>query len=225
MTGSWRFRTLVLVKARAAALLSLTGVLVTGGAAAFVNAQVLDSTARPHSGDVAITESAVAPTAATTPPPVTTAAYLAGDAGRVVLDTADGGVRIVEVQPAAGWSVASSSTGADGVVRVTFTNGVDTVVFEADVDGPVLRTVVDGVASLSPIPGGGTTTPTSPDGSPVSGPVPGGTSGGSSPATTTRPNTSAPVTTVDDDEGDDTDDPDEPDEPEDPDEPDEPDDD
>jgi len=220
MTGSWRFRTLVLVKARAAALLSLTGVLVTGGAAAFVNAQVLDSTARPHSGDVAITESAVAPS--TAPPPVTTAAYLAGDAGRVVLDTADGGVRIVEVLPAAGWSVASSSTGADGVVRVTFSNGADTVVFEADLDGPVLRTVVDGVASLSPIPGGDPTT-TSPDGSPAPGPVPGGTSGGSSPATTTRPNTSAPVTTIDD--GDDSNDPDDPDDPDEPDEPDEPDDD
>ena len=107
------------MKARIATVLSLSGVLVAGSAAALVNNQVLQS-AQPGSAsgsNVTLVLGTPVP-ARTEPAPTSSSAapsssvplsqpvmYQVGDAGVVTLDTAGDVLAVVAATPSAGWTV------------------------------------------------------------------------------------------------------------------------
>ncbi len=138
------------MKARVATVLSLTGVLVAGSAAALVNTQVLrgttpasnavvqlvDESSSP-SDDVEVTTTSAATTTASvtttaTAPAATLKAFKVGESGTVVLDTAGDVLRIESAKPGDGWTVTALDQ-IDGLnVLVTFQKGDDIVDFRAN---------------------------------------------------------------------------------------------
>ncbi len=138
------------MKARVATVLSLTGVLVAGSAAALVNTQVLRSAA-PASNTVvqlvdeasssssssgATTSADVSTSASVTTvaaaPAATLKAFRVGESGTVVLDTAGDVLRIESAKAADGWLVIALDQ-VDGLnALVTFQKGDDIVDFRAN---------------------------------------------------------------------------------------------
>jgi hypothetical protein len=188
------------MKARVATMLSLTGVLVAGSAAALVNTQVLRSAA-PASNTVQVlgkgassTSSAAAEptepsattievtTSATTKAELT--AYQVESSGIVTLDQVGDVLRIESATPADGWQVTALRQVDALNVLVTFQQNDTVVEFRANLlYGKVSPSVTTYPASTGP----GTSTATDPS------------TGGSNTSTpgTTR-------TTVDDDDDDDS---------------------
>jgi len=134
------------MKVRITTLLSLTGVLVAGSAAALVNTQVLSSTelrkstaseisvadTQPPTSATASTEVAnkFAPLAPSLAPPAPRATFDVAPAGTVVLDSTGGVLTIVAVNPSEGWGVAESGV-VDGKVEVKFQSATQLVEFTA----------------------------------------------------------------------------------------------
>ena len=109
------------MKARLTTLLSLTGVLVAGSAAALVNTQVLQGTSQNKStaSEISVTDTKSDPSKAVdkfgqlapaivSPSVSTQFSYRVGEAGLVVLDTAGGVLTIVSTTPNAEWSTVGS---------------------------------------------------------------------------------------------------------------------
>ena len=152
------------MKARVATILSLTGVLVAGSAAALVNTQVLNSSSPASSANSAqieevstssastIASSSSSPsTIATSSSSETTqvstsgtqAAYQIGGAGLVTLDTAGDTLRIVSVVPAAGWTVIETEQKDALNIEVKF-QGADMIVeFKANLLFGIISTSVE----------------------------------------------------------------------------------
>ena len=144
------------MKARITTVLSLTGVLVAGSAAALVNTQVLqNSTTKSSSVAVVLKDEpesvstvstapaveslpnklegvvGVAVTTATTPVN-TQQAYAIGESGTVVLDTANGALTIVGVTPNAGWTVVEQKNTEPLIVEIKFQSATTLVEFTAN---------------------------------------------------------------------------------------------
>jgi uncharacterized membrane protein YgcG len=146
------------MKVRITTLLSLTGVLVAGSAAALVNTQVLSSTALRKSTaseiSVADTQSPTTATAGTEvankfaqlapnlAPKAAQTTFDVSPAGTVVLDATNGVLSIVSVTPAsADWTVAGSEA-EEGQVEVKFQSATQLVEFKASlVAGQIVTTV------------------------------------------------------------------------------------
>jgi hypothetical protein len=191
------------MKARVATMLSLTGVLVAGSAAALVNTQVLRSAA-PASNTVQVLGADSPSTSPTTVEPstepsdttiVVTApsaptpdaelhAYQAQNSGIVTLDTAGDVLRIDSVVPAEGWEVMTVRQVDSLNVLVAFHRGSAVVEFRANL---LFDTITPSVSTYLETTGSDTSTPTSTS------------TGGSN---TTTPGTTR--TTVDDSDDDDS---------------------
>jgi hypothetical protein len=202
------------MQSRLTAVLSLSGVLVAGSAAALVNTQVLRHTGGESalSADPLIDVSAGIPVVSLTPTdgsvpegqlgadgaPVTAnaVAYEVGTAGIVVLDSDGSVLSIVSIEPATGWTVVENHQETATHAHVAFQSGSTVVNFEANLLFGVVGTSVE-MYTLSSGDGTG--------GSSAGVGAGGGSSGGST--------TSIPSTTIDDsDEPDSTDEVDEVDE-------------
>lgn len=154
------------MKARVATILSLTGVLVAGSAAALVNTQVLNSSSPASSTKSAQIEEASTSSASSTPTsassPVsvsvsvpdssettqvsatgTQAAYQIGEAGLVTLDTAGDTLRIVSVVPAAGWMVIETEQKDALNIEVKFQTADTIVEFKANLMFGIISTAVE----------------------------------------------------------------------------------
>lgn len=166
------------MKARLTSVVSLTGVLVAGSAAALVNTQVLQSSSPSRSNQVAdlSTTSTVAggpvvgtevtdSTLVITGDPAegaTQADYRIGDAGVVTLDTAGEVLSIVAVTPSSGWVVVDAEQEDRFHVEVGFRSGDLLVEFHASYLFGVVVTsveteVVGGARASSPSGGTATT--------------------------------------------------------------------
>ena len=155
------------MKARITAILSLSGVLVAGSAAALVNTQVLQSSSS-GGDDVAFaaddTVSSVAPsisvdttmpTTVLTPVAVATqATYQIGDAGLVVLDTAGDVLTIVSTTPNAGWVLHEAEQEGPNDVEVKFRSATVEVEFKANLLLGVVNTSVESRSLGQPAPAG-----------------------------------------------------------------------
>ena len=200
------------MQSRLTAVLSLSGVLMAGSAAALVNTQVLRHTGGESalSADPLIDVSAGIPVVSLTPTdgsvpggqfgtegaPVTAnaVAYEVGTAGIVVLDSNGSALSIVSIEPTTGWTVVENHQETATHAHVAFQSGSTVVNFEANLLFGVVGTSVE-MYTLSS--GDGTSGSSAGAG--------GGSSGGST--------TSTPSTTIDDsDEPDSTDEVDEVDE-------------
>ena len=88
--------------------------------------------------------------------------YKVGTAGTVVIDSADGTIKVTDVVPAAGWTAEPARTAPDGTVKVHFNKGSERLeLFASLVAGKVTVTVVNEtpVAPVNPgapAPGQGT---------------------------------------------------------------------
>lgn len=190
------------VKARVATMLSLTGVLVAGSAAALVNTQVLRGTApagNTVSQLVEVSEDASSTSevqVVTTPAPSSSATststpeaddvkvYEVQNTGRVTLDTSKDVLRVVAVEPIAPWKTMSTRQVDPLTVQIRFVDGEAVVVFTANLMFGEISTNV-GLESLAgPVTSTGGTT----------GGSTGGTSGGST--ATSTDNTSATSNTT-----------------------------
>ncbi|MBI4933118.1 MAG: hypothetical protein HY828_04515 [Actinobacteria bacterium] len=147
------------MKARITTVLSLTGVLVAGSAAALVNTQVLQSSTtkstasaevsinnRPESVSTVSTApsvsvsvpnklagiAGVAVTLASTPVS-TQQQYAVGESGTVVLDTANGVLTIVGIYPNAGWGVLEHKNSDSLSIEIKFQSATTLVEFKANV--------------------------------------------------------------------------------------------
>ena len=142
------------MKVRLAAVLSLTGVLVVGSAAALVNTRVLDGAARNVDGvtltDETIVDSRAAPSA--TAPPATQALYQVGVAGLVTLDSAGEQLSVISVVPNEGWDVVEAKNDDAFNIRVSFQSSTTRVQFQATLLFGIVGT---SVATESLVPGGG----------------------------------------------------------------------
>lgn len=147
-----------IVKARIATLLSLTGVLVAGSAAALVNSQVLSASDNVWASDPMITlavDSTTASTAATTDssaPVLPTAAaasapvqpvYQVGDAALITLDTSGGVLTVASVTPGTGWAVVGSRSIGATDIEVQLQGGNSLVAFRAKLALGVVITSVE----------------------------------------------------------------------------------
>jgi hypothetical protein len=147
------------MKARITTVLSLTGVLVAGSAAALVNTQVLQSstTKSTASAEVSIdNQPESVSTVSTTPsvsvsvpnklesiagvavtlastPVSTQQQYAVGESGTVVLDTANGVLTIVGIYPNAGWGVLEHKNSDPLSIEIKFQSATTLVEFEANV--------------------------------------------------------------------------------------------
>lgn len=154
------------MKVRIATVLSLTGVLVAGSAAAMVNTQVLRSS-RGNDVQIAsdvtlsnvtidtstidtstVTTTALDPAAPTTSmvvtmPTTTQAVYQIGEAGLVTLDTAGGVLTLVSAVPNAGWVVAEAETEDAYNVEVKFQSAFTVLEFRANLLFGVIGTSVE----------------------------------------------------------------------------------
>ena len=159
------------MKARLTAVLSLTGVLVAGTAAAVVNTQVLQSTGTSGDDELVVdgptestppdTTSVVTPSipsADTAAPSPTQAAYQIGDAGVVVLDTAGDTLTIVSATPAAGWLLAEAEQKDPLNIEVKFQSGPITVEFKANLLFGVVSTSVESEDANAPASSAGSAT-------------------------------------------------------------------
>jgi hypothetical protein len=137
------------MKARVATVLSLTGVLVAGSAAALVNTQVLRNAERSDSNSVLVADpssssgadSSVGPTES----PTTTVqvavstthlaeltAYQVGSSGLVTLDQAGDVLRIESATPSTGWKVTGIQQVDSLNVKVLFQQNDTVVEFRAN---------------------------------------------------------------------------------------------
>ena len=175
------------MKARLTAVLSLTGVLVAGTAAAVVNTQVLQSSGSsaddasfgedPTESTTADTTTVVTPTvlsADTTAPSPTQAAYQIGAAGVVVLDTAGDTLTIVSATPAPGWLLAEAEQKDPLNIEVKFQSGSITVELKANLLFGVVSTSVESDDSNAPASSEGSATSIDDDDGDNSGPGGGG---------------------------------------------------
>jgi hypothetical protein len=166
------------MKVRITTLLSLTGVLVAGSAAALVNTQVLSSSALRKSTaseiSVADTQSPTSATSATTAgtsgevankfaqlAPVITASpaqttFDVPPAGKVTLDVTNGVLSIVSVTPSANWTVGGSEAD-EGHVDVTFQSATQLVEFKASLVAGQIVTSVESTDLTTPSSVSGTT--------------------------------------------------------------------
>lgn len=152
------------MKARVATILSLTGVLVAGSAAALVNTQVLNGSSPASSvnsaqiEEVSTSSASSTPTSASSPVTVTVpnssettqvsatgtqAAYQIGEAGLVTLDTAGDTLRIVSVVPAAGWMVIETEQKDALNIEVKFQTADTIVEFKANLLFGIISTAVE----------------------------------------------------------------------------------
>lgn len=146
-----------MMKTKVAMVLSLSGVLAAGTAAALVNTRVLNggstsgvSAAAPK---VMQTPGGLAATTATTPTAAvpgtvgavspTQATYSIGQSGTVTLDTAGDALTVAAVAPASGWIVTQSGSDDASNAAVTFQSGTIEVEFHANLVFGVVRTSVD----------------------------------------------------------------------------------
>jgi hypothetical protein len=210
------------VKARVTTVLSLSGILVAGSAAALVNSQVLQHSApsRPGAADILVTlppstalvsgdaasPSDVVPSASLVPVEPTTvpgpspsqAEYQVGMSGSVIVDTGGDILRLVAPTPAPGWAVVKLDQNDPLNVSVVFQSAGQLVTFRAAMLFGVVSTstqVESLAAPLGSAPVGvapNGSVPTSVASSPS--PVPSNTQ--PAPPVTVRP--VSPVTTVDD---------------------------
>ena len=111
------------MKTGLATVLSLSGVLVAGTAAALVNSSVLRPSAPASTPNNAagvvptMSSQSSAPPVDQAPPPATQALYRVAEAGDVLLDTRGDVLTVVTVAPAEGWSVVSAaSTGTSAEI-------------------------------------------------------------------------------------------------------------
>lgn len=137
------------MKVRVTTLLSLSGILVAGSAAALVNSQVLQNSepALPGAADIiatvppATTVPVVAPVSPDPAAPVTSttmpapspsqAAYPVGMSGTVTVDTAGDVLRLVVPSPAPGWAVVRAEQPDPLNVSVVFQSAAQLVTFRA----------------------------------------------------------------------------------------------
>lgn len=147
------------MKGRITTILSLTGVLVAGSAAAMVNTQVLQSTESKSSGEVTVgstddsdptvptidtessTDTATKIHSSVLTP--TQAMYQIGDAGLVTLDTAGDVLTVVSVTPESGWTLVKAESYGSADIEVKLTNGVTVVEFKANLQLGVITTSVE----------------------------------------------------------------------------------
>lgn len=144
-----------MMKTKVALVLSLSGVLAAGTAAALVNTRVLNggSTSGVSAAAPKVLET---PGAATTAPTPTTAVpgtvgavlptqatYSIGQSGTVTLDTAGDALTVAAVAPASGWIVTQSGSDDASNAAVTFQSGTIEVEFHANLVFGVVRTSVD----------------------------------------------------------------------------------
>ena len=145
------------MKARIATVLSLSGVLVAGSAAALVNNQVLQS-AQPGSAsgsNVTLVLGTPVP-ARTEPAPTSSSAapsssvplsqpvmYQVGDAGVVTLDTAGDVLAVVAATPSAGWTVLVAESIDAYNVSVQLLAGATLVELRANLSMGVVVTSVE----------------------------------------------------------------------------------
>jgi hypothetical protein len=214
-------------KVRITTLLSLTGVLVAGSAAALVNTQVLGNpTPRPMAASE-ITAVLTLPTTTvavgsadssvpTTQPDPDSAAVSSEPAvfdvegvGTVTLDGSGEVLRLVSATSTPGWTVTATTQIDPTHVKVTLQSLDRTVHFTANLDGATIATAVSQMSNVSPSeitsPDGSPEPPTnsSPNGSTVTTPNTTPSSGTATGNTTvtSKPTTtspSAPPTTSDD---------------------------
>jgi hypothetical protein len=142
------------MKARLATVLSLTGVLIAGSAAALVNTQVLSATPSAANNDtVLLADSTTVPTATlpgVTLPTATTvvsalsqAVYQIGDAGLVTLDSSGDQLTITSSVPNAGWTVVTSESQDPLNIEVKFQSSSTLVEFHANLLFGVVTTSVE----------------------------------------------------------------------------------
>lgn len=140
------------MKARITTVLSLTGVLVAGSAAALVNTQVLQNSGPKKSSTESIIESTSSAVPASpssidkpalgedlgkalvpsTTPGSTQVLYDLSPVGTVTLDTAGDVLAVAGVTTGDGWSNLGQENVDPLTVRVTFVSGTKTVVFTAN---------------------------------------------------------------------------------------------
>lgn len=204
------------MKARVATILSLTGVLVAGSAAALVNTQVLNSSSPASSAksaqieEVSTSSASSTPTSASSPVTVTVpnssettevsatgtqAAYQIGDAGLVTLDTAGDTLRIVGVTPSAGWMVIETEQKDALNIEVKFQAGDTIVEFKANLMFGIISTAVESYSAS------GTSTANSTGDSTGNSTSTGNSIDDDSPSNTTGNSTSNSVDDDDDDSG------------------------
>ncbi len=145
------------MKGRITTVLSLTGVLVAGSAAALVNTQVLQNTESKSSASVPVgsTDNSNANTPVTIAPgdmatkinssvlTSTQAMYQIGDAGLVTLDTSGGVLTVVSVTPSSGWTVVKAENDGSTDIEVKLQSGNMIVEFKANLQFGVITTSVE----------------------------------------------------------------------------------
>ena len=151
------------MKTKIAMLISVTGVLAAGSAAALVNTQVLGGSASqaPLVGDAPTPSNATVPvsspvvsspvdtsapavsTPVTAAPVGTQAVYEIGQAGSVTLDTAGDVLTIVAVTPAPGWTVTKAETNTPTNAEIKFQAGAVEIEFKANLLFGVVTTSVE----------------------------------------------------------------------------------
>jgi hypothetical protein len=157
-----------MMKTKIVTVLSLAGVLIAGSAAAMVNTQVLGGSASPtpvlaESAPQETTPAsvatnppvvAVAPVAESAPPAAapasTQAVYAIGDSGTVTLDTAGDRLSIIDVTPAAGWTVTESEINDGLNAEIKFQSGSIEVEFHANLLFGVVTTSVESKDESAP---------------------------------------------------------------------------
>lgn len=176
------------MKVRLAAVVSLSGVLVAGSAAALVNNQVLNQRSNFGAADhvqlaatttpgdtstVPAVTSLATPTGSSTPPvdatlaPValpaasTQAVYQIGDAGTITLDTAGNVLALVAVVPNAGWTLVQSENEDPTNIEVKVQSATKSVEFHATLLFGVVGTSIETKNLVSASNGSVNTTGTS----------------------------------------------------------------
>jgi len=151
------------MKTRVAMLISISGVLVAGSAAALVNTQVLSGSANPTPFDAqvkatpdpsssvvveTVPATTVAPVASPPVPSVvpanasTQAVYAIGDSA-VTIDTAGDTLTIVSLAPAAGWTVTKAESDDPHSVEIKLQSGTTELEFHANLLFGVVTTSVE----------------------------------------------------------------------------------
>src|SRR3954454_4205167 len=160
-------RTVVNMKTRVAMMISIAGVLVAGSAAALVNTQVLsgNADATPFEAQATATLEPSTTVVASAPPdtstvttvaavtsapvdstvagaPATQAVYAIGDS-MVTIDTAGDALTIVNLTPAAGWTVTKSEAEDANNVEIKLQSGTTELEFHANLLFGVVSTSVE----------------------------------------------------------------------------------
>ena len=139
-----------MLKSKVAAVLSLSGILASGSAAALVNTQVLASETKsnaPVTATLAVTTTSTTPSSipTQTPPSLTStqATYQVGAAGVVVLDTAGDTLSVVSAKPGSGWIFVEAENYGPNAVEVKFRDGTTEVEFKATLLVGVVSTSIE----------------------------------------------------------------------------------